>query len=40
MRTHVEVEPGYGPQTEFTANTMAAADGNSIAPPYQPIWKL
>ena len=24
------VEPGYGPQTEFTANAMAAADGNSI----------
>jgi hypothetical protein len=29
------VEPGYGPQTEFTANTMAAADRNSITPPYQ-----
>ena len=30
------VEPGYGPQTEFTANAMAAADGNSITLPYQP----
>jgi NAD(P)-dependent dehydrogenase (short-subunit alcohol dehydrogenase family) len=29
------VEPGYGPQTAFTANTLAAADDNAFTPPYQ-----
>jgi short-subunit dehydrogenase len=28
------VEPGYGPQTAFTANTLAAADDNAFTPPY------
>jgi NAD(P)-dependent dehydrogenase (short-subunit alcohol dehydrogenase family) len=29
------VAPGYGPQTAFTANTLAAADDNALTPPYQ-----
>jgi NAD(P)-dependent dehydrogenase (short-subunit alcohol dehydrogenase family) len=33
---HVKmVEPGYGPQTAFTPNTLAAADDNAFTPPYQ-----
>jgi NAD(P)-dependent dehydrogenase (short-subunit alcohol dehydrogenase family) len=29
------VEPGYGPQTAFTANTLAARDDNAFTPPAQ-----
>jgi NAD(P)-dependent dehydrogenase (short-subunit alcohol dehydrogenase family) len=29
------VEPGYGPQTAFTPNTLAAADDKAFTPPYQ-----
>lgn len=29
------VAPGYGPQTAFTANTLALADENAITPQYQ-----
>jgi NAD(P)-dependent dehydrogenase (short-subunit alcohol dehydrogenase family) len=29
------VEPGYGPQTALTKNTLQADDGSSTTPPYQ-----